>query len=78
MAPRGADGDGRRGLAFTWDCVNHFWQLRGETKLPRGTLLLVELGTQVLVPAYSRGESVVVGDVPRVESDCRPTPDEIA
>ena len=24
----GADGDGRRGLAFTWDCVNHFWQVR--------------------------------------------------
>lgn len=39
----GADGDGRRGLAFTWDCVGQFWQLRGETKLPRGTLLLVEL-----------------------------------
>jgi len=39
----GADGDGRRGLVFTWDAVGGCWQLRQGMVLPRGTLLLVEM-----------------------------------
>ena len=39
----GADGDGRRGLVFTWDAVGAGWQLRQGMVLPRGTLLLVEM-----------------------------------
>ena len=39
----GADGEGRRGLVFTWDANHSTWQLRQEMVLPRGTLLLVEM-----------------------------------
>ena len=39
----GADGDGRRGLVFTWDAVGGCWQLRQGMVLPRGTLLVVEM-----------------------------------
>ena len=39
----GADGEGRRGLVFTWDAIHSTWQLRQEAVLPRGTLLLVEM-----------------------------------
>lgn len=44
----GADGYGRRGLAFAWDGTRGDWLPLRHIKLPRGTLLFAEIVTERL------------------------------